>query len=213
MFPRILDRVVEWSKAHKQSGLVFEEHGSHTWVFLRTWRNDDFYRVDAGGIDCYYGDASSQLVILGQVLSAIGGGVSPASNSEVSNTLADCYKGYLGSGYMRGRLECPSFDVKLLKRCLQKTASTVFGTLVPFLMSKFILTRLKGAERRDWMQSRQSLRKAIETGDFSLARLVDIVSNIFEVWLLIVSYPKETGEKDRGDSRVVCCFLVILILT
>ena len=67
MFPRILNRVVEWVKAHKQFGLEFEERGSRTWVFVRTWRKDSFYRVAVGVIDRYYGDASRELVVLGQV--------------------------------------------------------------------------------------------------------------------------------------------------
>ena len=104
---------------------------------------------------------------------------------------------------MRGVLDYPTFNVSLLKRCLQKTASVVFGTLDLFSMTEFIVTRLKGAEHRDWMHSRQSLRRAIETGDLSLPGLVDAVSNIIGVWPLIVSYLKETGKKDSGDSLVV----------
>ena len=96
---------------------------------------------------------------------------------------------------MRGLLEYPTFDVRLLKRCLQKTASTVFGTLEPFSMTEFIATRLKGAEHRDRMQSRQYLREAIETGDLSLPGLVDIVGNIIGVWPLNIFYLKETGIK------------------
>ena len=65
---------------------------------------------------------------------------------------------------MRGLLDYPTFDLRLLKHCLQKFASTVFEVLDPFLMTKFIVARLKGAEHRDWMLSRQSLRRAIETG-------------------------------------------------
>ena len=81
--------------------------------------------------------------------------------------------------------------------------------LDPFLMTEFIVTRLKGAEHCDWMQSRQSLRRAIETGDVSLPGLIDVVSNIIGVWPLIVSYQKETGRKDSGDSLVVCLFPVV----
>ena len=172
-------------------------------MFVRTWRRDSFYRVAVGVIDRYHGDASSELVILGQVLCAIGSGASLVAISGVSHTLVESYKQYLGSGCMRGVLDYPIFDVRLLKRCLQKTASAVFGTLDPFSMTEFIVTQLKGAEHRDWMQSRQSLRRAIETGDLSLSGLVDVVSNIIGVWPLIVSYLKETGKKDSGDSLVV----------
>ena len=195
MFPRILDRVVEWVKTHKQFGLEFEDRGSRTWVFVRTWRRDNFYRVAVGVIDRYHGDSSSELVILGQVLCAVGSGASLVSVFGGSHTLVECYKEYLGSGCVPGVLDYPTFDVRLLKRCLQKTASTVFGTLDPFSMTEFTVTRLKGAEHRDWMQSRQSLRMAIETGD--------LVSNIIGVSPLIFSYLKETGKKDSGDSLVV----------
>ena len=140
---------------------------------------------------------------LGQVLCAIGSGASLVTISGGSHTLVESYKEYLGSGCMRGVFDYPTFDVRLLKRCLQKTASAVFGTLDPFSMTQFIVTRLKGAEHRDWMQLRQSLRRAIETGDLSLPGLVDVVSNIIGVWPLIVSYLKETGKKDSGDSLVV----------
>ena len=203
IFPRILDRVVEWVKAHKQFGLEFEERGSRTWVFVRTWRRDSFYRVAVGVIDRYHGVACRQLVILGHLLCAIGSGVSLVSISGGSYTLMDCYKEYLGSGYLRGLLDYPTFDVRLLKRCLQKTASTVFGTLDPFTIIEFIVTRVKGAEHRDWMHSRQSLRRAFETGDLSLPGLIDVVSNKSGVWPLIASYLKETGKTDSGDSLVV----------
>ena len=74
-------------------------------------------------------------------------------------------------------------------------------------MTEFIVTRLKGAEQRDWMQSRQSLRMAIEAGDLSLPGLLDGVSNIIGVWPLIVSCLKETGKKDSEDSLVIRLFL------
>ena len=210
MFSRILVRVVKWVRAHKQFGLEFEDRGSHTWVFVRMWRRDSFYRVALGVIDRYHGDASSELVILGQVLCAIGSGASLVAISGGSHSLVESYNEYLGSGCLRGVLDYPTFDVRLLKRCLKKTASAVFGTLDPFSMTAFIVTRLKGAEHRDWMHSRQSLRRTIETGDLSLPGLVDVVSNIIGVWPLIVSYLKETGKKDSGDILVVwfssCCF-------
>ena len=195
MFPRILDPVIEWVKAHKQFGLEFGERGFHTWVFLRTWRKDNFYRVAVGVIDRDYGDPCSEVVILGQVLCAIGSGASLVSISGGSNTLVECYKEYLGSGCMQGLLDYPTFDLRLLKHCLQKTASTVFGTLDPFSMTEFIVIRLNGAEHRDWMQSRQSLRRAIETGDLSLPGLVDVVTKIIGVWSLLSLTSRKLARK------------------
>ena len=206
MFPQFLGRVNEWVKAHKQLEFEFEERGSRTWVFVRTWRRDSFYRVAVVVIDRYFGDASIKLVILGPILCTIGSGASLVSISGGSHTLVECYKEYLGSECIRRLLDYPTFDIRLLKRCLQKTASTLFGTLNPFSMTEIIVTRLKCAEHRDWMHSRQALRRAIETGDLSLPGLIDVVSNIIGVWPLIVSYLKETGEKDSGDSLVLWFF-------
>ena len=61
---------------------------------------------------------------------------------------------------------------------------------------------VEGAEHRDWMMSRSSLRRAIITGKLSMPSLVEVVSNIVGVWLLIVVYLKETGRKTDGDSLV-----------
>ena len=159
-------------------------------------------------IDRYYGDANSELAILGKILNAVGSGASFVSLVGGSHTLVECYKEYLGSGYTKTLVDYPVFDARLLKRCLQKTASVVFGTLDPFSMTEFIVARLKEAEHRDWMQSRESLRRAIETGGLSLSGLLDVASNIVGVWPLIVSYLKETGKKDSGDSLVVWFFLL-----
>ena len=70
-------------------------------------------------------------------------------------------------------------------------------------MTEFIVNRLKGAETRDWVSSRPALKKAILTNDLSMPHLVDVVANIIGFWPLIVSYLKETGRKDDGDSLVV----------
>ena len=102
--------------------------------------------------------------------------------------MVDCYREYLGSRYTKTLVDYPIFDVRLLKRRLQETESVVFGTLDPFSTTEFIVTRLKGAEHRDWMQSRQSLCMAIQTGDLSHPGLLDVVSNITGVCPLIVSY-------------------------
>ena len=53
------------------------------------------------------------------------------------------------------------------------------------------------------MSSRPSLKRAILTNDLGMPHLVDVVANIIGVWPLIVSFLKETGFKDDGDSLVV----------
>ena len=178
MLPRILTRVVDWVRAHRQFSVEFAIHGSATWAYIRTWKAGEFVRVAVAIIDRYYGDANSELAILGKNLSAVGSGASLVSLSGGSHTLVECYKEYLGSYYTKTFVDYPIFDARLLKRYLQKTASVIFWTLDPVSMTEFIVARLKGAEHRDWMQSRQSLRRAIETGDLSLPGLLDVVSNI-----------------------------------
>ena len=126
--------------------------------------------------------------------------------------LAEAFANYLGSGYQTKLIEYPTFDLRLLKHCLQRTASSVFGSLDPFSLTEFIVNRLKGAETGDWMASRPALRKAIITNELSMRGLVDVVANIVGVWPLIVSYLKETGRKDEGDSLVVRSFVVGICL-
>ena len=67
------------------------------------------------------------------------------------------------------------------KAASQKTGSTAFGTLHPLSMTEFIVIRLNGAEHSDWMQCRQSLRMAIDTGNFSQPGVIDVVWNIIGV--------------------------------
>ena len=100
-------------------------------------------------------------------------------------------------------MKYPTFDLRLLKPCLQRTAASVFWSLDPFSMTEFVVNRLKGAETRDKIASRPALRKAIITNDLSMPGLVDVVANIVGVWPLVRSYLKHTGRKDDGDSLAV----------
>ena len=170
---------------------------------MRTWEKDTFRRVAVDVVDQYTIDATHEVAVLGSVVSAVGGSASLVAISGGSHVLADTYREYLGSGYSHKLVEYPIFDLRLLKRCLQKVPSSVFGFLDPFSMTEIIVTRLKGTEHRDWMMSRSSLRRAIITGELSMPSLVEVVSNIVEVWTLIVVYLKETGGKTDGDSLVV----------
>ena len=200
---RILSRVVGWAKAYHFYGLEFEERGESLWAFMRTWEKGTFRRVVVDVVDRFTVDASQDVAVLGSVVAAVGSSASLVAISGGSHVLADTYKEYLGSGYSHKLVEYPIFDLRLLKRCLQKVSSSVFGSLDPFSMTKFIVTRLNGAEHRDLMMSRTSLRRAIITGELSMPSLVEVVSNIVGVWPLIVVYLKETGRKTDGDRLVV----------
>ena len=65
MLPHILTRVVNWVRARWQFGVEFSTPGSATWVYVRTWKAGEFVRVVVAIIDHYYGDANSELAILG----------------------------------------------------------------------------------------------------------------------------------------------------
>ena len=127
--------------------------------------------------DRYYGDANSELAILGKILSAVVSGASLVSLSGGSHTLVECYKEYLGSGYTKTLVDYSIFDARLLKRCLQKTASVVFGTLDPFSMTAFIVARLKG----------RSIETGCSRGSLYVGQLKQAISLFPAFWMLSVT--------------------------
>ena len=92
VLPRIPTRVVDSVGAYRQFSEEFENHGSSTCVFKRTWKPTEFVRLAVAKNEWYYGDPSSELVILGKIHCAIGSGASIISLSGGSQTLVDCYK-------------------------------------------------------------------------------------------------------------------------
>ena len=199
MLSRILSRVVGCAKAHHFCSLEFEERGESLWAFMRTWEKGTFRRVAVSVADRFAVDATHDLSRLGSVVSALGISASLVAVSGVSHVLADTYREFFGSGYSHKLVEYPIFDLRLLKRCLQKVSSSVFGSLDPLSMTEFIVTRLKGAEHRNWMMSRSSLCRAAITGELSMPSFIVVISNIVGVWPLIVVYLKETGRKTDGE--------------
>ena len=154
-------------------------------------------------LDRHSSDRHQEISELGPILDVLGLDVSVASISVGSNVLVEAFCDYLGSGYRRKLIDCPFFDLRLFRRCLQRTGSSVFGSLDGLAMTEFFINRLKGAQTHDWISSRPALKKAILTSNLSMLHLIDVVANIIGVWPLIVSYLKETGRKDDGDSLVV----------
>ena len=206
MYPRILSRCLNWARSHGSCSVEFEEEGDKVRVFLRTWDVDTFRRVCVATLDRYSSDPYQEVTALGRVVDAFGSDVAVASIIGGSTVLVEAFSEYLGSGYRQKLIDYPVFDVRLFRRCFQRTSSRVFGSLDGLAMTEFIVNRLKGAETQDWMSSRPALKKAILTNDLSMPHLVDVVANIIGVWPLIVSYLKETGRKDDGDSLVVRSF-------
>ena len=148
-------------------------------------------------------DRHQEISALGRIVDALGPDVSVVSISAASTVLVEMFCEYLGSGYRQKPIDYLFFDYRLFKRCLQRTDSSVCGSLDGLAMTQFIVNRLKGAETRDWMSSRPALKEAIPTNDLSMPHPVDVVANIIGVWPMIVSYLKETGRKAVGDIFVV----------
>ena len=203
MYPRILSRCLNWARSQGSCSVEFEEEGDKVRVFLRTWDVDSFRRVCVATLDRYSSDPHREVTTLGQMGDALGPDVSVASISGGSAVLVEAFCEYLGNGYRQKLIDWPAFDLRLFRRCLQRTSSSVFGSLDGLAMTEFIVNRLQGAETRDWMSSRPASEKAILTNDLSMPHLVDVVANIIGVRPLIVSYLKETGRKDDGDNLVV----------
>ena len=212
LFPRVLARVFGWVKSHGRCSIEFEERDAEIWVFVWTWERSTFRRVCVAVLSRFSANTTLEATVLGKILDAAGPDTAVVSLHGGPHVLVEAFVNYLGSGYQTKLIEYPTFDLRLLKRCLQRTASSVFGSLDPFSLTEFLVNRLKGAETRDWMTARPALRKAIITHDLSMPGLVDVVANIVGVWPLIVSFLKETGRKDEGDSLVVRSFLVGICL-
>ena len=203
MYPCILSRVFGWAKAHGHLSIELEERGSKICVLMRTWERSTFRRVCVAVLSGFSSNTTLEATILAKIVDAAGPDTSVVSLHGGPHVLAEAFASYLGSGYRAKLVEYPIFDLRLLKRCLQRTAASVFGSLDPFSMTEFVVNRLKGAETREWMASRPALRKAIITNDLSMPGLVDMVTNIVGVRPLVVLYLKETGRKDDGDNLVV----------
>ena len=210
MYPRILARTFGWVKSHGRCSIEFEDRGLEVWVMVWTWERSTFRRVCVAVLNRFSDNTTLEATTLGKVLDAAGPDTAVVSLCGGPHAFAEAFASYLGNGYQAKLVEYPTIDLRLLKRCLQRTASSVFGSLDPFSLTEFVVNRLKGAETRDWMASRPVLRKAIITNDLSMPGLVNLVANIVGVWPLIVSYLKETGRKDEGDSLVVRSFLPAL---
>ena len=199
MYPRILTRDMNWVKSCGQFSVKFEEGLETTLALVRMWDRDTFRRVCVVVLSKYSGDASQDAAVLGQLLSVVGPSVSLVALVRGSHVLRDTYLQFTGSEYRENFVEYPIFDLRLLKGCLQKSASVVLGSLDPFSMTEFIIVTLKGAEHKDWMVSGQALRRAVVSGDLSMPSLVEHHRCLG----LIVSFLPETGRKTDGDSLVV----------
>ena len=190
MYPLSLSRVFGWVKAHGHFSIEYVERRSEIWVLMRTRERSIFRRVCVAVLSRFSANTTVKATFLAKILDAAGPDTSVVSVHGCPHVLADASASYLGSGYRAKLVEYPTFDLRLMKRCLQRTAASMSGSLDPFSMTEFVVNLLKGAETRDWMASRPALRKAIITNNLSMPGLVEVVANIVGVWPVVVSYLK-----------------------
>ena len=127
MYPRILSRCMNWALSNGSCGKELEEESDKVRVFLCTWAIDIFKGVCVATLYRYSSDRYQGITALGQLVDALGPDVSVASISGGSTVLVEALCEYLGSGYRQKLIDYPFFDLSLLRRCLQRTASSVFG--------------------------------------------------------------------------------------
>ena len=132
MLPQNLSHVVSWAEAHQLYSLEIEERGVSLSASIRTWEKDTFRRVAVAVTDRFLSDATHSLSVLGSILAAVGGSASPPTVSGDLPVLEDTYGEYMGSRYTHKLVEYPIFDLRLLKRCVQKIFSSVCGSFDPF---------------------------------------------------------------------------------
>ena len=193
MYPRVLSKLFNWVKAHGFCGREFVKGGEHIWVFIRCRDNSQFRQVYVAILDRFSSTLNEEVVVLGRIIDAIGPDVRVVSVQGGPHALVEAYVNFLGNGYQEKLIGYRLFDLRLFKRCLQRTASSVFETLDPYSKTVFIVNRLKGVESRDGMASRPALKKAIISSSLVMPELVDVVAIMVGMWPLFFSYLKETG--------------------
>ena len=138
-FNRILSREFGWAKAHGHLSIEFEERGSEIWVLVRTWESSTFRRVCVAVLSRFSANTTLEATFLAKIIDAAGPDTSVVSLHGGQHVLAEAFASYLGSGYRAKLVDYPLFDLQLLKRCLQRTAASVFGSLDPFSMTEFVV--------------------------------------------------------------------------
>ena len=185
------------------TALSFNSQVSRCEYLCEPGRKKYFRRVCVAAMDKFTCAATTELGIIGQVLSSVEATVPNPSVVVGSNLLSEIYSTYIGSGNQQNLIKIPNSTFGLLKRCMHKSSSSVFGSLDVFSTTEFLVTRLKGGEDRDWTMLFTALQKAVISCDLTMPGLVEAMANFVSVWPLIVPYLRETGKKHIGDSLVV----------
>ena len=203
-FPLIFHLAVNWLKTRNCCTDQFKEQGVVQSSFFCAPGTKTLRYVCVAVMNIFTCDATSELGILGQIISSLDLTVPIVPFVGDWKLLSEIYSSNIGSANYRKLIDSPVFTLRLHELCMQKSlSSSLLGTLDALSVTEFLVTRLKGAEIRDWMMSQTALRKAVRSGDLTRPGVLEIVANIVRVWPLIASYLMETGKKDGEDSFVV----------
>ena len=124
-----------------------------------TLGTSNLFIVSVAVMETFAINATNELSILCQILSCVDATVPIVSNIGGSTLINDIYSTYLGSENQRKLIEFPIFSFCLLKRCTQKSSSSVFGSMDAFSLIELVVTRLMMAVNWNWMMSRKVLRE------------------------------------------------------
>ena len=170
-----------WVKPHGRCSIEFEERGPEIYVIVGTWEKSTFRRGCLAVLSGFSTNTTLEATILGKILDAGGADVSVVLLHGVLHVPTEAFVSYLGSGYCPKLAEYATFDLRLLKRCLQRTDASAFGSFDTFSRMDFAVSRMNSAETCNWMAPRPALRNAIITVDLSMPGLVYVVANIIGV--------------------------------
>ena len=109
-----------------------------------------------------------EATMLGKVLEAAGPDVSVVSLHGWPQVLTEAFSRCVGSWYRAKLVDYPPSGLRLLKRCVQRTVASVFGSLDKISKMEFVVSCWKCAEIWDWISSHPALRRAITTIDLSM---------------------------------------------
>ena len=126
-------------------------------MLVQTWEKTTFHRVCFAALSRSSNKNTLDAFVLRRIIDAAGPDVSISSLHGGPHVLEEAFSSYLGCGYRSKLVMFPFFDLRLLKRCLQRTAATVLGSLDPILMTKLVSNRLKSGETCNWLHSERPL--------------------------------------------------------
>ena len=162
-----------------------------------------FWRVCEAVNNKFFFEALVEFGIIGQILVSTDATFPVVLIVEGSSLLDEDYAAHIDSGNKQKLIDFSIFILRLQKRCLRMSSSSVFASLNGFSMTLYLVTCLKVVKNRDWMMSRTALRRAIITWDLSMPGLLEVLTIMVGIGPPIVSYLKETGKVDKEDSLVV----------